>query len=208
MSEDPLVPQIPASASIQTDSPSSGEGAPRPHRRRRRRRRRGGGGGRPPGNNGGGGGQPGIAYEPRIDEAAAAGPERPVEGVLYLPPKESAPGILVSARTNYLPSPKDPIVPRDLINREGLEPGALITGFAVDGNRTVVRRVEQVEGLDPAAFRQRPAFGELVSIDPHDHLKLETEPDEMCGRVTDLLAPIGRGQLLSLRPVFRSIISA
>ncbi len=25
-------------------------------------------------------------------------------------------------------------------------------------------------------------------------MQLETEPDEMCGRVVDLLAPIGRGQ--------------
>jgi transcription termination factor Rho len=197
MSEDPLVPQFPQSVSIQAESPSSGEGAPRPHRRRRRRRRRGGGGGgagagRPPGPNGGG--QGGANTYERVDELAAAGPDRPVEGVLFLPPKETAPGILVSAKNNYLPTPKDPIVPRDVITREGLEAGALITGFAVEGNRPVVRRVETVEGMEPGAFRQRPAFQELVSIDPHDHLKLETDPEEMCGRVTDLLTPIGRGQ--------------
>jgi transcription termination factor Rho len=114
--------------------------------------------------------------------------------VLFLPPKENAPGVLVSGKANYLPSPRDPLVPRDLIVREGLEPGAAISGFAVDGTRPVVRRIETVEGLDPAAFRQRPTFLELISIDPHDHLKLETTPDEMCGRVVDLLAPIGRGQ--------------
>ena len=193
MSEDPLVPPVSASSiSVQTESPGPGDGGSRPHRRRRRRRRRGGGGaggggGRPPGPNGSGEAE-------RADEIVASGPERPVEGVLFLPPKESAPGVLVTAKANYLPSPRDPIVPRDLISREGLEPGAFISGFAVDGNRTVVRRVERVEGLEPQAFRQRPAFAELVSIDPHDHLKLETEPDEMCGRVTDLLAPIGRGQ--------------
>ncbi|HXM79823.1 MAG TPA: transcription termination factor Rho [Thermoanaerobaculia bacterium] len=193
MSEDPLVPPVSASSiSVQTESPGPGDGGSRPHRRRRRRRRRGGGGaggggGRPPGPNGSGEAE-------RTDEIVASGPERPVEGVLFLPPKESAPGVLVTAKANYLPSPRDPIVPRDLISREGLEPGAYISGFAVDGNRTVVRRVERVEGLEPAAFRQRPAFADLVSIDPHDHLKLETEPDEMCGRVTDLLAPIGRGQ--------------
>jgi len=102
--------------------------------------------------------------------------------------------VLVSARANYLPSSRDPLVPRELVVREGLEPGALISGIAADGNRPVVRRVEKVEGLEPAAFRQRPSFQELVSIDPHDHLKLETTPDEMCGRVVDLLAPIGRGQ--------------
>ncbi|MDQ2970109.1 MAG: transcription termination factor Rho [Acidobacteriota bacterium] len=193
MSEDPLVPPVSASSiSVQTESPGPGDGGSRPHRRRRRRRRRGGGGpgggaGRPPGPNGSGEAE-------RADEIVSSGPERPVEGVLYLPPKESAPGVLVTAKANYLPSPKDPIVPRDLISREGLEPGAFISGFAVDGSRSVVRRVERVEGLEPAAFRQRPSFSELVSIDPHDHLKLETEPDEMCGRVTDLLAPIGRGQ--------------
>jgi transcription termination factor Rho len=193
VSEDPLVPPVSASSiSVQTESPGPGDGGSRPHRRRRRRRRRGGGGaggggGRPPGPNGSGEAE-------RADEIVASGPERPVEGVLFLPPKESAPGVLVTAKANYLPSPRDPIVPRDLISREGLEPGAFISGFAVDGNRTVVRRVERVEGLEPQAFRQRPAFAELVSIDPHDHLKLETEPDEMCGRVTDLLAPIGRGQ--------------
>jgi transcription termination factor Rho len=129
-----------------------------------------------------------------VDELAATGPERPVEGVLYIPPKDNQPGVLVASATNYLPTPRDPIVPRDLIVREGLEAGALIGGFAADGGRPVVKRVETVEGLTPAEFRQRPAFGDLVSIDPNAWLKLETEPDEMCGRVTDLLAPIGRGQ--------------
>jgi transcription termination factor Rho len=197
MSEDPLVPQFPPSVSLQTESPGSGEGAPRPHRRRRRRRRRGGGGGggggRPPGPNGSGGQGSQSSYD-RVEEASAPGPDRPVEGVLFLPPKETASGILVSAKNNYLPTPKDPIVPRELINREGLEAGALITGFAADGNRPVLRRVDTVEGMEPGAFRQRPAFQELVSIDPHDHLRLETDPEEMCGRVTDLLTPIGRGQ--------------
>ncbi len=181
MSEDPLAPDSAAPVSVQTESPSPAEGEPRPHRRRRRRRRR----------RGSGGGHPSFDRPPDL---AATGPEHPVEGVLYLPPKENAPGVLVSARANYLPSPRDPLVPRDLITREGLEPGALVNGFAADGNRPVVKRVETVEGLEPIAFRQRPAFNELVSIDPHDHLKLETTPDEMCGRVVDLLAPIGRGQ--------------
>jgi transcription termination factor Rho len=195
MSDDPLTLESVSSSSVQTEgssvraegspSPVPGDGQPRPHRRRRRRRRRGGG--RP-------GGPSGNGAPERTDELAATGPESPVEGVLFLPAKESAPGVLVSARTNYLPTPRDPLVPRDLIGREGLEAGALISGFAVEGNRPILRRVATIEGLEPAAFRQRPAFGDLVSIDPHDHLMLETTPDEMCGRVTDLLAPIGRGQ--------------
>ena len=188
MSEDPLSRQGSGSVFVQTEIPSTGDAPPRPHRRRRRRRRRGGGGG--------GGGRSGFANgaQERFDELPLTGPERPVEGVLFLPPRENAPGALVSAKSNYLPSPNDPLVPRDLITREGLEAGAMITGVAVEGGRPVVKSVETVEGLEPAAFRQRPAFNELVSIDPHDHLKLETTPEEMCGRVVDLLAPIGRGQ--------------
>jgi transcription termination factor Rho len=192
MSEDPLSPESLTSVEIQPEAPSPGEGPgpdgrERPHRRRRRRRRRGGRGG------GNGSGGPAAGFD-RADETAASGPERPAEGVLFVPPKENAPGVLVSARTNYLPTPKDPIVPRELIQREGLEAGAFISGVAVDGNRPVLRRVETVEGLEPGAFRQRPAFQELVSIDPTSHLVLETESDEMCGRVVDLLTPIGRGQ--------------
>jgi transcription termination factor Rho len=198
MSEDPSNPENSLSFSVSAERPTpvgpadrpGGEGQPRPHRRRRRRRRRGGGGGggRPGGFSGNGG-----AAE-RVDDLTAAGPERPVEGVLYLPPKENAPGVLVSSPRNYLPTPSDPLVPRELIAREGLEAGALIAGFAADGTRPVVRRIETVEGLTPAEFRQRPQFGDLVSIDPNAWLRLETEPDERCGRVVDLLAPIGRGQ--------------
>lgn len=183
MSEDPSAPQTVASVSAQPEGSSSAEGPARPHRRRRRRRRRGGG--RRASSLG--------AFE-RAEEFSATGPERTVQGVLFIPAKETAPGVLVSAQANYLPSPRDPLVHRDLIAREGLEAGALVSGIGVEGSRAVLRRVESVEGLEPAAFRQRPAFSELVSIDPHEHLKLETVPDEMCGRVVDLLAPIGRGQ--------------
>ena len=192
MSEDPLTPESLTSVSVQTESssqgetPSSGDGQSRPHRRRRRRRRRGGRGGGQPGG--------GAPFERAAEDLSASGPERPAEGVLYIPPKENAPGVLVSAKANYLPSPKDPLVPRELIQREGLEAGALIVGTAADGGRPVLKRVETVEGLEPGAFRQRSMFGELVSIDPNFRMKLETEPDEMCGRVVDLLAPIGRGQ--------------
>jgi transcription termination factor Rho len=192
MSEDPLTPGNHSSASVSTETATRsegtgpGDGAPRGNRRRRRRRRRGGRGGGPQGGGGGG-------FE-RSEELSASGPERPAEGVLYIPPRENAAGVLVSARANYLPSPKDPLVPRELIQREGLEAGALITGVVADGGRPVLRRVETVEGMEPGAFRQRPGFQELISIDPNSRMTLETESDEMCGRVVDLLTPIGRGQ--------------
>ena len=122
MSEDPLTPEGPTSVSVQSEAPSheggvQGDGQPRPHRRRRRRRRRGGRGE-----------ARGASFE-RTEDLSAVGPERPAEGVLYVPPKDTAPGVLVSAKANYLPSPKDPLVPRELIQREGLEAGAFIAAI-------------------------------------------------------------------------------
>src|SRR5690349_10791951 len=102
MSEDPLTPGNHSSVSVSTENaPRSegagpGDGAPRGNRRRRRRRRRGGRGGGPQGAGGGG--------PERSEELSASGPERPAEGVLYIPPRENSAGVLVSSRANYLPS--------------------------------------------------------------------------------------------------------
>src|SRR5215470_1529859 len=123
MSDDPLTPENAFSVSLETENsaraetsvrsenPGSGngqpltapgDGFPRPHRRRRRRRRRGGG----RSSGAGGFGRP--------EELTASGPERPVEGVLFVPAKETASGVLVSNTANYLPTPRDPLVPREL----------------------------------------------------------------------------------------------
>jgi len=48
----------------------------------------------------------------RLDEVAVAGPERPVEGVLFLPPR-TRPGRPVSATRNYFDPRADPLAPRD-----------------------------------------------------------------------------------------------
>jgi len=40
----------------------------------------------------------------------------------------------------------------------------------------------------------RRPFSELISIDPNEVFKLETEPERLTTRVLDLLAPIGKGQ--------------
>ncbi|MGH9444083.1 MAG: transcription termination factor Rho [Thermoanaerobaculia bacterium] len=115
-----------------------------------------------------------------------------VEGVLYLP--EKGHGVLVSAKNNYLPAPRDPQVTREFAEREQIASGTRVRGMASGGGRPALLRVETLEGMSPEEYRARPAFTELVSVDPHTRLRFETEPDEMCGRVVDLVAPIGRGQ--------------
>jgi len=60
---------------------------------------------------------------------------------------------------------------------------------------TVPLGLEQVEGMSLEEFREsRRPFSELISIDPNEMFKLETEPERLTTRVLDLLAPIGRGQ--------------
>ena len=40
----------------------------------------------------------------------------------------------------------------------------------------------------------RRPFSELISIDPNEVFKLETEPERLTTRVLDLLSPLGMGQ--------------
>jgi len=168
------------------ENPGNTAGAvPRKSRRRRRGRRRRGGAGPAAGL------PPGAAPELASADAGAS-VETQAIGVLSLPEKGS--GVLVSAKNNYLPTPRDPLVPRDLAEREGLLAGVTIAGRVGGGNRPTVLRIDTIEELSPEEYRRHPAFTELVSVDPHDRLRFETEPDEMCGRVVDLVSPIGRGQ--------------
>jgi len=55
-------------------------------------------------------------------------------------------------------------------------------------------RVESVDGLDPEVVRQRANFGSLTPTFPDKLLNLETTQDELCTRLINLVAPIGRGQ--------------
>jgi transcription termination factor Rho len=57
-----------------------------------------------------------------------------------------------------------------------------------------VLRVEAVNGLDPEVAKQRPNFDQLVPIYPNERFVLETKPDILPTRLTDLICPIGKGQ--------------
>jgi transcription termination factor Rho len=178
---------------VEFQNTGNAAGGPRKRSRRRRGRRR-----RPHDGQPGQGEQAGLAGE-RSGEGAspqgsglAAAPQTEVEGVLFLP--EKGQGVLVSAKNNYLPAPHDPHVSREFAEREQVLPGTRVVGLASGGGHPSLVRIETLEGLTPAEYHSRPAFTDLISVDPHTRLRFETEPDEMCGRVVDLVAPVGRGQ--------------
>lgn len=156
----------------------------RSRRRRSRRRGRNRDGTAMPGE--------GSSQPPAID--IAPGELTPASGVLYIKPNGS--GLLVSMENNYVPEAGDAIVPRSTIEKLHLQPGLLLAGQARRaGNNLEFVGLEQVEGMPLEEYREsRRPFSELISIDPNEMFKLETEPERLTTRVLDLLCPIGRGQ--------------
>jgi transcription termination factor Rho len=118
----------------------------------------------------------------------------PTAGVLYIKPNGT--GMLVKVENNYVPTPGDPIVPRSMIDRLHLQQGLHLAGSARRaGNNLEFVGLEQVEGVGLEEYREaRRPFSELISIDPDQVFKLETEPERLTTRVLDLLAPLGKGQ--------------
>jgi transcription termination factor Rho len=181
----------------QPGTPGQGQG----RRRRRRRGRRGrgnpaqAGGPSAPGVNGQNGSAPQVnGPTPQVAPGAAAQPEvtEEVEGVLQFEGKGN--GYLRDPKRSYLPQPFDVEVPRWIVERNHLQPGLVVKGLAAVRNmKRVLTRIDTLEGADPIAVARRTHFHNLTATDPTERLVMETTPDEMIGRVLDLIAPIGLG---------------
>ncbi|HEY8712757.1 MAG TPA: transcription termination factor Rho [Thermoanaerobaculia bacterium] len=176
----------PGNEAVSSSRPGGDQQQPFGRRRRRSRHR---------GRNRGGEMRPdtaGTSLPPSID--VAPGELVAVSGVLYIKPNGS--GLLVSVENNYVPQPGDAIVPRSTIEKLHLQAGLLLSGQARRaGNNIELVGLEQVEGMALEEYREsRRPFSELISIDPNEMFKLETEPERLTTRVLDLLSPLGRGQ--------------
>ncbi|MCH7785980.1 MAG: transcription termination factor Rho [Chloroflexi bacterium] len=92
----------------------------------------------------------------------------------------------------------DVYVSQSQIRRFGLRTGDRVAGQVrqpKDGERYFgLVRVEGVNGVDPEAARNRPAFENLTPIFPTKQLILETVASNFSTRLIDMLAPVGRGQ--------------
>jgi transcription termination factor Rho len=154
--------------------------------RRRRRSRRGRGRGDMPQREPMNGGAPPIDLAP--------GETTEVHGVLFI--KQNGTGILVNPENNYYLAPGDPIVPRNVIERLHLQAGLNLGGQARrTGNGLEFVSLDTIEGMTVEEYRDaRRPFSELISIDPNEMFKLETEPERLTTRVIDLLSPLGKGQ--------------
>jgi len=118
------------------------------------------------------------------------------EGVLECLPEGF--GFLRAPDYNYLPGPDDIYVSPSQIRKFTLRTGDTVSGQIrppKEGERYfALIKVEAVNFEHPDVAKDKIFFDNLTPLYPHEHLKLETTPKNLSGRVMDMLAPIGKGQ--------------
>ena len=107
-------------------------------------------------------------------------------------------GFLRSPDYNYLPCVDDIYISPSQIRRFGLRTGTIVSGQIRPPKENekyfALLRVEAINYADPALLSQKVMFEDLTPLHPTERLMLEYDPSEVCGRVIDLVAPIGKGQ--------------
>jgi transcription termination factor Rho len=118
------------------------------------------------------------------------------EGVLEVLPDGF--GFLRAPDYNYLPGPDDIYVSPSQIRRFDLQTGDTVSGQIrppKEGERYfALIKVEAVNFEAPDQAREKLFFENLTPLYPQDRFRLETAPDNLSGRVMDLLTPVGKGQ--------------
>jgi len=118
------------------------------------------------------------------------------EGVLETLPDGF--GFLRAPDYSYLPGPDDIYVSPSQIRKFDLHTGDTVSGQVrppKDGERYfALVKVEAVNFEPPDRSRDKLFFENLTPLYPQEALRLETTPDNLSGRVMDLMTPIGKGQ--------------
>jgi len=126
----------------------------------------------------------------------STGTPTPFEGYLWR--RDDGKAFLLGTNSKFRLTGEDPVFDPGLLSRWHLESGLRLAASVQPPNghqRPVVLEVSNIEGLHPDEYRQKAVpFSELVSIDPTERFRLETEPETLEPRVIELMAPIGKGQ--------------
>ncbi len=118
------------------------------------------------------------------------------EGVLETLPDGF--GFLRAPDYNYLPGPDDIYVSPSQIRKFDLRTGDTISGQIrppKEGERYfALIKVEAINFEPPEMARDRVFFDNLTPLYPDQRIRMETDPENLSGRVLDLMTPIGKGQ--------------
>jgi transcription termination factor Rho len=118
------------------------------------------------------------------------------EGVLETLPDGY--GFLRGPDYNYLPGPDDVYVSPSQIRRFGLQTGDTVSGQIRpprEGERYfALVKVDAANFEPPERKTERVFFENLTPLYPQEKFNLEYAAEELCTRVIDMMAPIGKGQ--------------
>jgi transcription termination factor Rho len=118
------------------------------------------------------------------------------EGVLEILPDGF--GFLRSPSFNYLPGPDDIYVSPSQIRKFDLHTGDTISGQIrppKDNERYfALLKVQMVNFESAEAQKDKILFDNLTPLYPDKRFIMESSPDNISGRVIDLICPIGKGQ--------------
>jgi transcription termination factor Rho len=107
-------------------------------------------------------------------------------------------GFLRSPYYSYLPSSEDIYLSPNQVRRYAVRTGDFIEGEIRQPREKerffAMFHVTSINHQSPECKRDIIPFNELKPYFPTRRLFLETTPDELCGRVVDLVTPIGLGQ--------------
>jgi transcription termination factor Rho len=100
--------------------------------------------------------------------------------------------------SGYLPGPEDVYVSLSQVRRFALRKGDTVAGKVrrpKDNEKYfALLELENVNGLDVEAARERPNFEKLTPLFPDERFRLENGPLAVSERIIDMIAPIGKGQ--------------
>jgi len=117
-------------------------------------------------------------------------------GVLEI--TEKGYGFLRQEKNDYRATPGDIFVGKDYIRHRRLRTGLHIEGVVVPPTKKKggpkLEQLLKINGKPAEEYTDIIPFGEMVVVDPHPQLKLETKDGPIEMRVLDLICPIGKGQ--------------
>jgi transcription termination factor Rho len=119
-----------------------------------------------------------------------------VEGLFE--PTDRGFGFLRQRSASYRPRGGDPYVSQAIIRDAALTEGLYVEGVAAAGGEgrrgPQLERITRLSGVETGVWAPERPFGELVSIDPTEPLRLARGAEDVSMRALELVAPIGKGQ--------------
>ena len=117
-----------------------------------------------------------------------------VEGILEITDKGH--GFLRPTEKYFNTKASDPFVSQEIIRKNALQSGLIVKAQlgGLRGKNPNISGLISLNGEDPGEFLHKGKFEDIVAVDPHSRIQLETGPEPLGTRVMDLLTPIGKGQ--------------